>query len=121
MMESTIDTIVRQLLNAHQTKEPIEFIHQEHTLDEKDAYSVQDEWIIRKSNQDNAEVAGYNISMTSADTQAIAKTDEPAYGTLLTSNLATSGDSIALSSLFDPLMEPEIMFILTEDLPAGAS
>jgi 2-keto-4-pentenoate hydratase len=119
-MTSAVDQIVHNLLNARKTKQPIEFIHNQYKLDEETSYSVQEELIKRKCEQENDEVAGYKISMTSAETQAIAETYEPAYGTLLTSNLVKSGDSISLSSLFAPLIEPEIMFILTEDLTAGA-
>jgi 2-keto-4-pentenoate hydratase len=119
-MTTVADRIVHNLLTARKTKQPIEFIRNQYTLDEESSYSVQEEFIKRKCEQENDEVAGYKISMTSAETQAIAKTHEPAYGTLLTSNLVKSGDTVSLSSLFAPLIEPEIMFILTEDLTPGA-
>jgi 2-keto-4-pentenoate hydratase len=119
-MTNAVEQIVHNLLNTHKTKQPIEFIRNQYTLDEESSYSVQEEFIKRKCEQENDVVAGYKISMTSAETQAIAETHEPAYGTLLTSNLVKSGDSVSLSSLFEPLIEPEIMFILTEDLTAGA-
>src|SRR5699024_784600 len=115
-MASVVDEIVPKLLNTYKTKQPIEFIRNQYMLDEETSYSIQEEFIKRKCEQENDEVAGYKISMTSDETQAIAETHEPAYGTLLTSNLVKSGDSVSLSSLFTPLIEPEIMFILTEDL-----
>ena len=49
--------------------------------------------------------------MTSATTQAIANTNEPAYGTILSDKIVNNSDSVSLSSLFSPLLEPEIMFI----------
>lgn len=119
-MTNVVDDITSKLLHAFETKQPIEFIRHQYTLDEETAYSIQDELIKRKCDQENDEVVGYKISMTSADTQAIANTHEPAYGTLLKSNIVNNGDSVALSSLFKPLIEPEIMFILTEDLTKGA-
>ena len=54
--------------------------------------------------------------MTSAATQAIANTNEPAYGTILSTQVVEGGNSISLSTLFDPLLEPELIFELTADL-----
>src|SRR5699024_11536401 len=59
--------------------------------------------------------------MTSDDTQAIAQTDEPAYGTLLTTDILTSGEHFSFDALFSPLVETEIIFILTDDLTLEAS
>lgn len=119
-MTDVVDVIVRKILNAYETKQPIEFIRSQYTVDEEIAYAVQDEYIKRRCEQENVGIIGYKISMTSAETQAIAGAQEPAYGTLLTTNLVKSGESVSLSSLFAPLIETEIMFILTEDLSPGA-
>ncbi|WP_172373289.1 2-keto-4-pentenoate hydratase [Sporosarcina jiandibaonis] len=119
-MTSLVDEIVGRLVNSHETKQPIEFIRHRYTLDEETSYLVQEELINQKCKLHNAEITGYKISMTSAETQAIANTDEPAYGTLLSTHITNSGDAVSLSSLFAPLIEPEIMFVLTEDLSAEA-
>ena len=58
--------------------------------------------------------------MTSKATQAIANTSEPAYGTLLSNQIVNDGASVSLSELFSPLLEPEIIFIVQEDLPYDA-
>ena len=58
--------------------------------------------------------------MTSKATQAIANTNEPAYGTLLSNQIVNDGASVSLSELFSPLLEPEIIFIVQEDLPYDA-
>lgn len=123
MMTTTtlVDEVSTILHKAYQTKKPIEFISNQYSLDEATSYAVQDELIKRRCKSEKLEVAGYKISMTSAETQAIANTHEPAYGTLLTNNIVKSGDGVRLSSLFDPLIEPEIMFILEEDLSPEAS
>lgn len=108
--------IAKDLLHAYKTKEPIEFIRHKYTLNEEEAYAVQDELIHQLTVLQNSEVAGYKISMTSKETQAIANTHEPAYGTLLSTNLVKSKETITLDALFTPLIEPEIMFLLTDDL-----
>lgn len=114
------DIIVNKLLSAYQTKQPIQFLRHEYSLDESSAYSIQDALIDQKCKLDNDKVVGYKISMTSPETQAIAETNEPAYGTLLASNIIKSNEQISLSTLFAPLIEPELMFILTEDLTPEA-
>ena len=52
--------------------------------------------------------------MTSATTQAIANTNEPAYGTILSDKIVNNSDSISLFFIISPLLEPEIMFIAKE-------
>lgn len=113
--------VVGKIYAAYETKEPIPFIRHDYTIDEKTAYQVQDELVEKLSELYNAKVAGYKVSMTSKETQAIANTHEPAYGTILSTQIVQSGDTIELSSLFAPLIEPEIMFILTDDLSPNAS
>ncbi|TAA71723.1 2-keto-4-pentenoate hydratase [Planococcus salinarum] len=118
-MTNLVKEVSGKITEAHKTETPIEFIRHEYTVDEDTSYAVQEEVVKGIANL-QGEIAGYKISMTSAETQAIAKTHEPAYGTLLRSNLLESGEVLSLSSMFSPLIEPEIMFILTEDLSPGA-
>jgi len=114
--DTTIE-IADKLQEARDRFEPVPFLRGHYTLSETEAYAVQDE-LIRRAAGDS--ITGYKVSMTSAETQAIADTDEPAYGTLLRSHVRESGARIQLSSLFSPLIEPEILFILTDDLTPGA-
>ena len=53
-------------------------------------------------------------------TQAIANTNEPAYGTILSHQVVENGHGVSLTTLFAPLLEPEIIFELTADLPEDA-
>ena len=57
--------------------------------------------------------------MTSKATQAIANTNEPAYGTLLSNQIVNDGASVSFR-IISPLLEPEIIFIVQEDLPYDA-
>ncbi|WP_085992561.1 2-keto-4-pentenoate hydratase [Oceanobacillus senegalensis] len=120
-MHQTIEEIATKLMKAYESKTPIAFIRNDYSLDEHTAYAVQDELIKKLCAQNKEDFIGYKISMTSTETQAIASTHEPAYGTLLNSNLVKSNESITLSSLFSPLVEPELMFILTDDLSPDAT
>lgn len=118
----TNDTIkiANEIVTAYKTRKPIEFIRHKYTLSEAEAYAVQDELIKALTTLHKTEIAGYKISMTSDETQAIANTHEPAYGTLLKTNIVKSGETLELEKLFAPLIEPEIMFVLTDDLSEEA-
>lgn len=112
--------ITNELLKAYTSLEPIDFIRDKYNLNEREAYQIQAELIEALCERERTEVAGYKISMTSKETQAIAKTHEPAYGTLLKNDLRTSHATIRIDDMFDPLIEPEIIFILKEDLSMDA-
>lgn len=121
MKNNHTEEIVNKLLHAYEAKTPIEFIRNQYALDEKTAYAIQDELIKRIIEKENAEIAGYKISMTSKETQAIANTHEPAYGTLLSTHIVKGSEKVSLTNLFAPLAEPEIMFILTDNLSENAT
>lgn len=112
--------ISNALFNSFKSKKPIDFVSKTYDVSEEEAYLTQDDLIEQLNYKDHTSIAGYKVSMTSASTQAIANTNEPAYGTILSDKIVGNGDSVSLSSLFSPLLEPEIMFILKEDLPYDA-
>lgn len=112
--------ISNALFNSFKNKKPIDFVSENYNITEEEAYLTQDDLIEQLKFRDRTHVAGYKVSMTSATTQAIAHTNEPAYGTILSDKIVNNGDAVSLSSLFSPLLEPEIMFIAKEDLPYDA-
>src|SRR5699024_4124883 len=69
----------------------------------------------------NSDLAGYKISMTSSDTQAIANTHEPAYGRILDYNIQTNTNEVKIDDLLEPLLEPELVFQLNEDLSSDVN
>ncbi|WP_078595709.1 2-keto-4-pentenoate hydratase [Evansella clarkii] len=117
-----VQTYIDKLLEAERNIKPVPFLSGSFKFSEEEAYRFQHELIAKKSLQLNEEVKGYKVSMTSPETQALADTNEPAYGTLLTSN-HIEGDfrNIYLPSMNSPLLEAEIAFVLTEDLPYDAT
>ncbi|MBY7143163.1 2-keto-4-pentenoate hydratase [Virgibacillus sp. NKC19-3] len=120
-MTNDIDHIVHKLLNAQKRKSPIDFIRYDYTLDEQTAYEIQKQLVQKKCALYDEDITGYKISMTSPETQELANTNEPAYGTLTTTSMVESSSTIRLSNLIDPLVEPELMFILTDDLSFSAA
>lgn len=81
-MGNVTKTVANDILQAYKTRQPIDFIRHTYSLTETEAYQVQDELVQQLATLYEASIAGYKISMTSVDTQAIALTAEPAYGTL---------------------------------------
>ncbi|WP_052400956.1 2-keto-4-pentenoate hydratase [Oceanobacillus jeddahense] len=116
---SVIPEILTHIEAAYRTHQPVSFIRENYTISAEEAYQVQHAFI-KKRVQEGEAVAGYKISMTSKETQAIADTNEPAYGTILTSQVLQEGSEYALSNLFSPLIEPELMFFINEDISGDA-
>ena len=94
------------LYQAFTSKKPIDFISSSFELNELEAYHTQDDLINQLKNKQKSEIKGYKVSMTSAATQAIANTNEPAYGTILSTQVVEGDNSISLSTLFASLIEP---------------
>ncbi|MBI5975046.1 2-keto-4-pentenoate hydratase [Staphylococcus canis] len=109
--------LATKIFKAYETKEPIPFLNPSEDIDEHKGYAIQN--LLVKQLQDfyKASVKGYKVSMTSEETQAYANTHEPAYGTLFETSFYQSGDTLKLDQFFAPLIEPELAFIVTEDLP----
>ncbi|MDN6657338.1 MAG: 2-keto-4-pentenoate hydratase, partial [Staphylococcus simulans] len=113
--------IVNALFKAQQNHEPIDFVSEKYGISESVAYQIQDALISELTQANNSEIAGYKVSMTSAETQAYANTDEPAYGTILSDKVVKSGETVQLSKLFAPLIEPELVFVILNDISPDAS
>lgn len=117
-MSQKAQQLADQVFQAYDTQQPIPFLNPEADVDEVLGYQTQDALIDKLKAHNHTEVAGYKVSMTSAETQAYANTHEPAYGTLLKTVLKEDGATVQLDKLFAPLIEPELVFVITEDLPA---
>ncbi|MDU1499192.1 MAG: 2-keto-4-pentenoate hydratase [Staphylococcus epidermidis] len=94
-MTLTNKEVAKVLFKAYRYKKPIDFISENYQLNEEEAYHVQEELIDQLTFKDRSTVTGYKVSMN-------------------------DGASVSLSELFSPLLEPEIIFIVQEDLPYDA-
>lgn len=119
--EKELNNLADRLLQVYESRSPIDFYSNEIYLDEEAAYSLQNKLIQKKCELSNEKVCGYKVSMTSPETQSLFDTNEPAYGTLTTSSILYDSSTISLESMFEPLLEPELMIILKEDLSVGAT
>lgn len=120
-MSQQAHQLAEQVFRAYASQQPIPFLNPEAAVDEVLGYQTQDALIDKLKSHNQTDIAGYKVSMTSAETQAYANTHEPAYGTLLQTVLKQDGATVSLDQLFAPLIEPELVFVITEDLPAEPS
>ena len=90
-------------------------------LDEEDAYEAQEHFVALRRVRTGEAVAGYKISMTSPETRALAGASEPAFGRLTTGMVLQSPATLSLREMFEPRLEPEIQFLVREDLSPAAS
>ena len=115
------EKIIENLIQAEKNKIQINFFKENEKLAKSDSYQLQKNLVDEKKRIFNSELAGYKISMTSSDTQAIANTHEPAYGRLLDYNIQTNKNEVKIDDLLEPLLEPELVFKLNEDLLSNVS
>lgn len=112
--------IVEKIIHSEKMNKQIDFINQ-NIKSTEESYHIQKELIKQKESMFNSKLVGYKISMTSPETQAIADTNEPAYGTFLDYNILKETQDVKLEELFEPLLEPELVFRLNEDLSEEAN
>ncbi len=84
-------------------------------------YEVQRAVVARRARRLGSEPIGYKVALTSPATQAALRTDEPATGRLLAADVLPTGSTVALDSMFSPVLEAELVFRVREDLPLHAS
>lgn len=89
-------------------------------LTEDDGYEVQRLFVRSLCTGGSRRVAGFKLSMTSPETQALAAASGPAYGTLTSDIILDDGSEISMSDCFEPRVELELQFLVEEDLSAGA-
>lgn len=116
-MSNNEQQLAQHIFQAYKSHSPISFLNPEAEVDEVKGYAIQDALVQHLKSFYQTEVQGYKVSMTSDETQAYANTHEPAYGTLFKSSFYNTGDHVALDTFFAPLIEPELVFVLTDDLP----
>jgi 2-keto-4-pentenoate hydratase len=80
-----------------------------------DAYDVQLAWVADQVRGGRA-VRGHKVGLTSAVMQQQLGVDQPDFGHLLDGMIFSESDVVPMSDLIQPRIEPEIAFVLGEDL-----
>jgi 2-keto-4-pentenoate hydratase len=116
-MENLLQTrIVDSLEEARKTCIPIAQLTESYPdITSKEAYEIQLEQIQRRIKQ-GATVVGKKIGLTSHAMQSMLGVMEPDYGQLLNEMLVYEDNEIDYSTLIQPKVEPEIAFLIAEDI-----
>jgi 2-oxo-3-hexenedioate decarboxylase len=89
-------------------------------LDVDRAYLVQR--IVIEAHLDAGEhIVGAKLGLTSRAKQQAMGVSEPLYGWLTSGMVAASGEPLDLSSLIHPRVEPEVAFLIGEEIPTPAT
>ncbi len=113
---SRIESWAEQLLQAEETKVPIEPLTTAWPeIDIPTAYQIQLKVVEHKRSR-GQKVVGMKIGLTSRAMQQLLGVYEPDYGHILDSMVLIEGEPIHLSRLIQPKVEAEIAFVLKEKL-----
>jgi 2-keto-4-pentenoate hydratase len=114
-----IEELASEFYRAYKEKKNIEFLsNREIFIDVPTAYKLQELVTNLKIHDNQEEIIGYKISMTSEEMRKLGKSTEPAYGTF--TSLSLSNGTIQMDPKYQYLLEPELIFELTDDLSLGA-
>jgi 2-oxo-3-hexenedioate decarboxylase len=110
------DELAARLIDAAQRREATTPLSAEYPeLDVPTAYGIQDA-VVRARTEAGAIVVGAKLGLTSAAKQKQMNVDEPLYGVLTDDMRIDTGEELVCSRFIQPRCEPEIAFLLGEDL-----
>ncbi len=116
LTKDEIEEISRQLIEAEREGEPPEPISQKYTdLSYDDAYAIQRRTTEIKVGL-GAVIVGRKIGLTSKAMQEQAKISEPDYGVIFHNCVFREGQLLLIKRVVWPRIEPEIAFLLKNDL-----
>jgi 2-keto-4-pentenoate hydratase len=111
-----IQKIAKALLEAEDSLQSIVPLTDQYPgLDVEEAYKIQLKLIEMKKAR-GAVIVGKKAGVTSKAIQQMFGVSEPDYGHLLDDMIVSEGEVIQISAMLQPKAEPEIAFILSEDL-----
>ncbi|QDQ00124.1 4-oxalocrotonate decarboxylase [Lysinibacillus fusiformis] len=117
MRTDTLDQIAYELYQAERdVYEVTKFVDQYPALTVETAYDIQDKLIDLKCKQEQTEISGLKLGLTSKAKQQMMGVHEPSYGVLLANMALDAQQPISLKSLIHPKIEPEIAFVFKQDL-----
>lgn len=114
----TTDALAADLYRAYRDGDPLDPARlPDISIDE--GYAVQEEFVARRA-QAEGPVVGYKLGFTNETVQSKLGVSEPAYGRVLRETVCRDRQ-FAVDSLIEPRVEPEIAFVLDEDLDGSAT
>lgn len=116
-----LDTIAKLLFDARVSQRPVtQLSKQGIELQRSEAYLVQEAGIALRERAGEKRI-GIKMGLTSEGKRKQMNLDSPLYGELTDKMLIPSHKKISLTSLIHPKIEPEIAFLMAEDLEGNVS
>lgn len=115
MGAGTIATLGRVLFDAERTRRALPPLSDEYEGSTRDAYAIQEAYA-RLRMADGARLVGRKIGATSKAIQELFNIDTPDFGQIFHDMVVPDGGEIRVGALIAPMVEPEVMFILDQDL-----
>ena len=110
-MGTLLIDLAAELRTAGAVREPVEPLTERHPeLTVVDAYAIQG------LNAEGRAIKGHKIGLTSRVMQEMLGVDQPDYGRIFADELLESGAEVDRAELVAPKVEPEIAFVLGDDL-----
>ena len=119
LTEETRDDLAASLYTALRETDPIGRLTAAHDMTTEDAYDVQTRFMDRRID-DGATVVGHKVGLTSEGIQEQLGVDQPDFGRLL-DTMFVDGRTIPDDELIAPRIEPEIGFLIGEELDPPVS
>lgn len=115
MEQSIINQLAAALYEAEKSTTPIATLTDQYQLTNDEAYAIQLEGMKLRL-ADGHRIVGKKIGLTSKAMQNALGVFEPDYGYIADYMMGYEGEAVALNELIAPKVEPEIAFVLKEDL-----
>ena len=116
LTDAQVDEFSGALTKVAETRTPVTYVTEtfpEITVAE--AYAIQLRSLQTRL-ENSKVVVGRKIGLSSRANQEMFGIDQPAYGHLFESAMVPEGDLVSMGRLFHPVIEPEICFVLEDDL-----
>lgn len=110
-----LDPRIEALLRAEQDRVEIDRIDPEGALTEDEAYALQFQLIDRRVSLGDS-VVGLKTGLTSQAKQKTMGVHQPIFGHILASSVIPEGEPVRCGELIHPRAEPELAFLLDDDL-----
>jgi 2-oxo-3-hexenedioate decarboxylase len=119
---ASVNEIAAALIGAERERVPLAepFAARGELHDAQIAYDVQDAVVADRAAR-GGRVIGAKLGLTSAAKQQQMNVDEPLYGWLTSDMLIPSGEAADLDALIHPRAEPQIAFLLAEEIAGAAT
>jgi 2-keto-4-pentenoate hydratase len=109
---ATRSRIVEDLFEVYRSRKPLPLLTKAHPgIEVEDAYRIQEAFVARQLAA-GRQVKGYKVGLTSKAMQQMAGSTEPDFSAMTDDLFFPEDTPIAMSGLFDPMIEIEIAFVM---------